>query len=345
MAQSGWGQGRSAEADAGLLDVLTALVSQGGALYGARRLADSPLTLTDVRWQGAGGTMMDASRRNPTENDEPNAEREVWVQLALNCPIPRPPQAQESPWQPIAVTREAAMGWVSSLRHEREQARRASSASYGPGGGSLPYPSGHGPSVPGRADPSRHAPTSSPNPMFMPAPPSVPLTTDYRQSAAPRVSVSLRPSGQLPGGGSYPPMDSSYDAGEDARQATGAWQRNDGENGEIVVLPCIEVELPPQGDVTTAEYRRDFSRDVAMHFGRAVRAIPQVREARGWMRGDLLVLAARFVLGRGPRQATRQEMEATARYLAGVLAQRTLPYVRLGFADPGEWMQGAALPE
>jgi hypothetical protein len=28
-----------------------------------------------------------------------------------------------------------------------------------------------------------------------------------------------------------------------------------------------------------------------------------------------------------------------------VLAQRTLPYVQLGFADPGEWMQGAPLPE
>jgi hypothetical protein len=63
------------------------------------------------------------------------------------------------------------------------------------------------------------------------------------------------------------------------------------------------------------------------------------------MRGDMLVLAARFVLGMGQRQASRPEMEATAHYLAQVLAQRTLPYVRLSFADPGEWMQGATLPE
>lgn len=140
-------------------------------------------------------------------------------------------------------------------------------------------------------------------------------------------------------------MGSSYTSAGPSSQSLSAWQRSMAESGEVVVLPCIEVDLPPQGDFSTAEYRRDFSRDVAMHFGRAVRAIPQVREARGWMRGDLLVLAARFVVGVGNRPASRAEMEATAHYLAQVLAQRTLPYLRLSFADPGEWMQGAALPE
>ena len=60
------------------------------------------------------------------------------------------------------------------------------------------------------------------------------------------------------------------------------------------MLPCVEVELPPiMNNPAAADYRRDFARDVALHFGRAARTIPQVREVRGWMRGDRLVLAAR----------------------------------------------------
>jgi hypothetical protein len=118
-----------------------------------------------------------------------------------------------------------------------------------------------------------------------------------------------------------------------------------GEPMEVVVLPCVEVELPPLMAGATADYRNDFSRDVAMHFGRAARTIQQVHEVRGWMRGDRLVLAARFVIGTGNRAPTRPEMDAAARALADVLAMRTLPYAALGFADPSEWVQGAPLPE
>jgi hypothetical protein len=115
---------------------------------------------------------------------------------------------------------------------------------------------------------------------------------------------------------------------------------------EVVVIPCVDVELPPTMDgVVSSDYRRDFARDVTMHFSRAARAIPQVREVRGWMRGDRMVLAARFVVAAGNRPPTRAEMDGAAQILADGLAQRTLPYVRLSFADPGEWTQGAPLPE
>lgn len=339
MAQSSWGQGHPADSDSGLLDVLSALASQGGTLFGARRLPDSPLTLTDLRWQGAGGATMDTRRRNPTGNDEPNAEREVWVQLALHCPLSMAPTSQDTLWAPIAVTREEVMSWVSAVRREQANRRMSSAPGYGPSGGSLPYPDGY---LPDRRDGSRMPPSSVPGYTMTPAPPSAPLSSvGYRAQTPPHTTVTVHPSSDAPGRTPY-----SFSApGGHASQATGSWQRSTMGSAEVVVLPCIEVELPPQGDPTTAEYRRDFSRDVAMHFGRAVRAIPQVREARGWMRGDLLVLAARFVVGTGQRPASRPEMEATAHYLAQVLAQRTLPYIRLSFADPGEWMQGAALPE
>ena len=127
-------------------------------------------------------------------------------------------------------------------------------------------------------------------------------------------------------------------------QWTNSWRRT--ETTEVAVLPCVEVELPPLvNSIAAADYRRDFSRDVAMHFARAARTIQQVREVRGWMRGDRLVLAARFVVSSGNRQPTRPEMDGAARTLAEVLAQRTLPYATLGFADPAEWAQGAPLPE
>ena len=115
---------------------------------------------------------------------------------------------------------------------------------------------------------------------------------------------------------------------------------------EVVVLSCIEVELPSllDGQVGAA-YRADFAGDVARHFGQAARMIPQVRETRGWMRGDRLVLAARAVVGMGNRGATRAEGEWMLDLLREALSQRTLPYTHLGFADPAEWIHGAPLPE
>ena len=94
-----------------------------------------------------------------------------------------------------------------------------------------------------------------------------------------------------------------------------------------------------------AAYRADFARDVAVHFARAVRQLPQVSEMRGWMRGDRLVLAARAVVGVGNRPPMRAENDMMLGMLEESLAPLTLPYVSLGFADPAEWIQGALLPE
>lgn len=133
---------------------------------------------------------------------------------------------------------------------------------------------------------------------------------------------------------------------EENRQFTNSWRQSQVNVPEVVVVPCVDVELPPAMDgMASADYRNDFARDVALHFSRAARAIPQVREVRGWMRGNRIVLAARFVVAVGTRPPTRAEMDGAAQILADGLAQRTLPYVRLGFADPGEWTQGAPLPE
>ena len=133
---------------------------------------------------------------------------------------------------------------------------------------------------------------------------------------------------------------------EDASQWTGKMQRPSPEGTEIAILPCIEVELPPLlNDRITMDYHRDFARDVAIHFQHAVQQFREVREMRGWMRGERLVLAARFILVTTARTPSRAEMDHVAQLFSDVLAERTLPYVYLGFADPGEWMQGRPLPE
>jgi hypothetical protein len=38
-------------------------------------------------------------------------------------------------------------------------------------------------------------------------------------------------------------------------------------------------------------------------------------------------------------------MDAIAEELAAALERWTIPYTRMNFADPGEWMQGVPLPE
>jgi hypothetical protein len=126
----------------------------------------------------------------------------------------------------------------------------------------------------------------------------------------------------------------------------GGWPRGQLDVPEVTVLPCVEVEMPVLlADPGAAESVREFTRDVAVHFSRACRAIPQVRETRGWMHGGRMVLAARMAVAPGTRTATRAEMEGAAAILADVLAQRTLPYSRLTFADAGAWAQGTPLPE
>ena len=133
---------------------------------------------------------------------------------------------------------------------------------------------------------------------------------------------------------------------DDVNQWTGKMQRSALEGTEIAILPCIEIELPPLlNDRITSDYHRDFARDVAIHFQHAVQQFREVREVRGWMRGERLVLAARFILVTTTRTPSRAEMDHVAQMLSDALAERTLPYAYLGFADPGEWMQGRPLPE
>jgi hypothetical protein len=139
-------------------------------------------------------------------------------------------------------------------------------------------------------------------------------------------------------------------------QHTGQWPREDLMRGassygagqgqaEVTAIPCVEVEMPMLLSPDQQDFTRDFARDVAIHFSRAARAIPQARELRGWMRGARIVLAVRMGLGPGARPASRPELEHAAGLLADALARRTLPYAQLRFADPSEWNQGVELPE
>ncbi len=347
MANSGWGQGSSAEADTGILEVLLAFVSQGGMLYGARRWADNPLTLTHVRWQGQTGGMLDAFRQpGGAAND---VESGVWVQLALHFPSAHPSAAgADAPWLPLAVEPAKASQWVQQLKQYRAQHRSrppvSQQSSYQPdvsmpGGGSRPpedaanpwqFRNGSGPGYSGYSDAV---------PLGYESNPSAPYSQASRISPVSPVSPM---SPMSPPHYNTPPGYSN----SQASQWTGEVPRSTLDGPEISVLPCIEVELPPLLDNQLAtDYHRDFARDVAIHFRQAVQQLQQVREVRGWMRGDRLVLAARFAVGVGARTPSRAEMDSVAHVIADVLAQRTLPYARLSFADPGEWMQGRPLPE
>ena len=102
---------------------------------------------------------------------------------------------------------------------------------------------------------------------------------------------------------------------------------------------------PTMGGLATADYAADYARDVAMHFAQAARTIPNVRDLRAWMRGERMVLAARMVLGPAGRSVSRAEMEHAAQVLAAALAERTIPYIRVTFADALEWQAGQPVPE
>lgn len=365
MAEAGWGHGRPVETDTGIASVLHAFVTQGGQILGARRWPDNPLTLTHVRWQGPNSGPLEAIRRpNDGEDMLPPGEREVWVQLALAFPATYTgPSGVEAPWAPLAVDREKAFGWLQILRQEHH---RSSSPSGWPAHGSAAAPRGwpadggyeqhRGPafgSVPGGGStgpyPSPNKVSGRPMSPAYGAHQSVPSGPMSAMSGFPTVVEQAVPptsQRQTPPYGAQPRPASSYTVDEQPAQRTGSWQRGGLGASEVAVIPCVEVELPPMlGGLASDDYRRDFARDVAMHFSRAARAVPQVHDVRGWMRGDRLVLAARFVVAMGNRPPTQAEMNGVAQILADALAQRTLPYAQLGFADPGEWTQGAPLPE
>ncbi len=348
MAHGRWGQGSAAETDTGILDVLVAYVSQGGHLYGARRWEDNPLTLTHVRWQGVSGGLLDAFRQPGGTVSTEDIESNVWVQLALNFPSSHPsPAGLDAPWLPLNVDPATASQWVQQLRTSLSQ-RRARSA--------MPrQPFSPATSMPGL---DSHPPEEIANPWHRPY--DSPAGQGSSGSPAPYGSGTSGPTGQSgtprdrEAAVSYPtPPSPTFQSAptsgyepDDTSHRTGAVQRPSADGVEIAVLPCIEVDLPPLlDDRVTMDFHRDFARDVAVHFRQAVQQFREVREVRGWMKGERLVLAARFIVGMGGRSPSRTEMDHVAQLLADVLADRTLPYAHLGFADPGEWMQGRPLPE
>lgn len=368
MAETGWRHGSPAEPqDAGLFHVLMSYISQGGQLLGARRWADNPLTLTHVRWHGLSGLIVEA-RRDPTHDDAVSEqERGVWVQLALTMPTSGESDAgAQSPWLPLAVDPAHVQSWVTLL----DRARRSSQSSMEfdtmrtPALGS--NPSGNSDARYGSS--LRHLPPSQPDrtgprisgqrgafdlPSGTTGAPisAAHSATDANWMSVDRTTPPSRPTGPVvpaqPAHRSPSASGQPFDIASQGSQFSGSWQRSSYDAPPVVVLACIEVEMPPSllPGSAALDYQRNFARDVAVNFGQAVKTIPQARETRAWMRGDMLVLAAQVVVAMGMRAPNQGEMAGAVRLLAEALARRTLPYSHVGVADPGEWMQGAHLPE
>lgn len=328
MAANGY-VSRPHERGGTLASALIAYGQQGGALFAAYRLPDNPLVLSHLRWQGPTGEVIEA-QHNPDEMySAPQEEREAWAQIALSSTTAQADATgPNAPWLPVHVDRERA--FELGMRAQRARVGGQPSAPRLSGG-----PSGYGASSYG-APMSGHMPSAgSP---FAPYPSNAPHPQQGDEYSPTRLIDALPPSGpSMP----EPP------------QNTGSWSRDDllrgsaypGPTGqEITVIPCVEVEMPALLTYEQQDFSRDFARDVAIHFGRAARSIPQTRELRGWMRGARIVLAARMSFGPGARPANRAEMEHGAALLAEALARRTLPYAQLRFADYAEWNQGVELP-
>jgi hypothetical protein len=348
MAHGSWGQGSSADTDTGILDVLLAFVSQGGQLYGARRFEDNPLTLTHVRWQGSSGGVLDAFRQPGSTFGSEDAESSVWVQLALTFPSTHPsPAGVDAPWLPLAVDPAIASQWVAELRQSYVPRRLRPDA----GPRQVYSPDSMIPTTL-----ISRVPEEMPNPWRRPSDLAA-GNSGYEARSSYDSSVANSPLDHR-----SPPVTPSADVTQPLHQTqhsasvrravnensqwTGEFKRPAADGVEIAVLPCIEVDLPPLLDNRTAmDYHRDFARDVAVHFRQAVEQFHEVHEVRGWMRGERLVLAARFIFKTGARTPKPAEMDQVAQRLSDALAERTVPYAYLGFADPGEWMQGRPLPE
>ncbi len=360
MGDAGWGYGQPAQRDTGISQVLQAYATQGGQLLGARRWAENPLTLTHVRWIGPSGGILDGFRQPQDDDDQMSpAERDVWVQLALHFPAAHPsPAGFDAPWLPLNVDPAQASTWAQAVRHALNAHRFSPQARSAPRYQS--YPQAYPPSYPTAA-----APGPSPSPWHVPdsAPaPAAGWAAEQRVSGAPahmgtgggdpRGASAAAPgfAGAPLDGRGAPPINSApsappqRQAWREARQQS-PWDSLPGEIPEVALLPSVEIELPPLMPAGGPAGRREFARDTALVFVRALRPLPQVRELRGWMRGERLVLAARYVAAIGNRAATYAEMESVTRHVADALARHTLPYAWLGFAEPGEWSQGATLPE
>jgi hypothetical protein len=312
MAFPGRGQGGPSDttSETGLAEVLLAFVTYGGQLGGARRLADNPLALTHVRWQGPAGQFLDAVRRPGDESVLTPAERGVWIDLALHFPEMLTPVASgvNAPWFQLTIDREAALALSAKLVPSRSAGTGAIRS------------------------------TPPPNPSSQPRRDAFTASSLHNSGIPPLAPPWGRTSGgRVPSG--------APNAHEPMEQVTGGWRFREDDMPELFAFPCVEVELPSAVNMPTAEYARDSARDVAVHFARAAQAIPQVRDLRAWMRGDRLVLAACVAMGRGSRPLTRTDLDSAAQLLADELARRTIPYVRLTFADPAEWQAGSPMPE
>jgi hypothetical protein len=290
---------------------LSAFAAYGGQLWGARRWVDNPLMLTHLRWQGPAGQFLDAMRHSGDDPYLSPGERAAWVEIALHYPSSAAPMMSgtHGPWVALGLERSVAQALLAAMPR--------SPSSGMPSHWSTPFQPPLSPSVPAWQPPA----TSNPRaPTTPPSPPGFDLGWPG-QLGGDSLGRSM-PGAELPSG--WPLSAPSQD---------------------FSVTPCVEIELPPTaGGGALEDYARDFTRDVAVHFARAARMLPQVRELRGWMHGDRLVLAARMVLGTG-RPATQADMDNAAQLLADVLAQRALPYARLSFAEAAEWQAGWALPE
>lgn len=313
MSELGWGHGSPADtpSETGLAEILVAFASHGGQLAGARRWADNPLTLTHVRWQGPSGQILDAMRHPGDDAFVTAEERDAWVQLALHYPNTAPfsSPGPNAPWMLLMLQPDQAQILATRIGRSRQ--------------------SGHAASWPSRPE----SPYGQPSyPSYYPNRPSFPAGAPGPQSAP--VFPNRLPTADL------------AELTDRASQSTGSWQAGGRGLQEVAVIPCAEIELPPtMGGLATADYARDYARDVAMHFAQAARTIPYVREMRAWMRGERLVLAARMVLGPAGRSVSRAEMEQTAQILTAALTARTIPYIRVVFADPLEWEAGRPIPE
>ncbi len=315
MAEGNWRHGGQAQPDTGINQVLATYATRGGELLGARRWAENPLTLTHVRWQDGSGYMLEAIRRPDVDLYLSEAERNIWVQLALHFPMAQPSAiGSNAPWLPLTLQPAQAADLVNQLQRSRASGGSSSPTAGTPRGGWQGNPSGMPP------EPS--------NAGMAPNPP--------RQGQQPSAN-SWSPRESAPSGPVAPPHGNVG--------APGTWNSyNDAP--EVSATPCVEIELPPVlAEATATDAAREFTKDVAAHFKRAAFSIPQTREVRGWMRTGRLVLAARIVVAIGTRAPSHSEMEHTAYLLADALARRTIPYTRMIFADPGEWAQGVALPD
>jgi hypothetical protein len=335
MADNGWSQswaqrGLSAT---GIAEALEGYASLGGRLLGARRWAENPLTLTHVRWMGPRGEVVDAVRPPGGDQGVGAEERDVWVALALGFPAAHPsPAGRDAPWLPLDVSPQQAVGLFARLAHAYSAPQPGYGSSYGGGGygsnyGSHPQPTSRFPLSPGAPPGSSlggfHSGglTTSPPPFASPAhsPPRYSDVGDY----------GAYDSGAGYGNGQGP---------EGGLRATAFLDEG------VSVIPCVEIELPTaMMGPAAADAPRAFARDAAATFIRALQSVRQLREMRGWMRSGRLVLAARLIVAPGSGAPTQEERESAVRLLAQLLAQRTLPYARLGEADPGEWAQGQPL--